>query len=308
VKVFNERGTIISPCRLSKRIMPGVVDIPQGASWTPDKDGVDRRGSTNVLTSERWTPLAFGNTQQTIMVQVERVCSQDSSQSHEPSSQIHPIPRQPVLSEAKQTSQMAFFFDATACTSCKTCQTACKSRNSLPIGILWRRVYEIAGGSWQNGNMTWNQDLFAYNLSMACNHCEKPICVEVCPTKALFKREDGIVLIDASRCIGCQYCSWVCPYDALQFNADGGYMTKCTFCVEEIDAGKPPTCVAACPMRALDYGDKQALIEKYGLQGTRGVFPLPDGSYTNPSFLIRAHRNSSRAEKEPVQITNREEV
>jgi anaerobic dimethyl sulfoxide reductase subunit A len=72
VKVFNDRGAMIIPCRLSKRLMPGVIDIPQGAWWTPDKNGIDRRGSVNILTSERWTPLAFGNAQHTIMVQVKK--------------------------------------------------------------------------------------------------------------------------------------------------------------------------------------------------------------------------------------------
>jgi anaerobic dimethyl sulfoxide reductase subunit A len=72
VKVFNRRGATVVKCRVTPRIMPGVVALPQGAWWTPDKDGVDRRGSVNVLTSERWTPLAFGNAQHTIMVQVER--------------------------------------------------------------------------------------------------------------------------------------------------------------------------------------------------------------------------------------------
>ncbi len=73
VQVYNDRGTMILPCRVTRRILPGVVDIPQGAWWTPDENGVDRRGSVNVLTSERWTPLAFGTAQHTIMVQVEKV-------------------------------------------------------------------------------------------------------------------------------------------------------------------------------------------------------------------------------------------
>lgn len=72
VRVYNDRGSIVLPCRLTERILPGVVDIPQGAWWTPDEQGVDRRGSVNVLTSERWTPLAFGTAQHTVMVQVER--------------------------------------------------------------------------------------------------------------------------------------------------------------------------------------------------------------------------------------------
>jgi anaerobic dimethyl sulfoxide reductase subunit A len=73
VKVYNERGAMVLPCRVTNRILPGVVDVPQGAWWTPDEKGVDRRGSVNVLTSERWTPLAFGTAQHTVMVQVEKV-------------------------------------------------------------------------------------------------------------------------------------------------------------------------------------------------------------------------------------------
>jgi anaerobic dimethyl sulfoxide reductase subunit A len=72
VLVYNERGKIMIPCRLTNKIMPGVVNIPQGAWWEPDKDGIDRRGNVNVLTSHKWTPLAFGNAQHTIMVEVKK--------------------------------------------------------------------------------------------------------------------------------------------------------------------------------------------------------------------------------------------
>jgi anaerobic dimethyl sulfoxide reductase subunit A len=73
VRVWNERGELVIPARVTPRILPGVVDIPQGAWWKPDANGVDHGGCVNVLTSHRWTPLAFGSTQQTIMVQVEKV-------------------------------------------------------------------------------------------------------------------------------------------------------------------------------------------------------------------------------------------
>jgi anaerobic dimethyl sulfoxide reductase subunit A len=72
VKVWNDRGATVLPCRLTQRVIPGVVDIPEGAWWAPDAAGVDRGGNINVLTSERWTPLAFGTAQHTAMVQVER--------------------------------------------------------------------------------------------------------------------------------------------------------------------------------------------------------------------------------------------
>ncbi|MDZ7741222.1 MAG: molybdopterin dinucleotide binding domain-containing protein [Bacteroidota bacterium] len=72
VKVFNDRGTIILPCRISPKIMPGVVDVPQGAWWQPDENAIDTGGCVNTLTSHRWTPYAFGNAQHTIMVEIEK--------------------------------------------------------------------------------------------------------------------------------------------------------------------------------------------------------------------------------------------
>ena len=70
VRIFNDRGTVILPCRITPRILPGVVNIPQGAWWKPDDKGNDVGGSVNTLTSERWTPYAFGNAQHTIMAEV----------------------------------------------------------------------------------------------------------------------------------------------------------------------------------------------------------------------------------------------
>ena len=103
----------------------------------------------------------------------------------------------------------------------------------------------MTGGDWQRRGPAWLSSVFAYNVSLACNHCEEPICVEICPTQALGKRADGIVSIDADRCIGCKYCSWASPYGALQYDVEAGRMTKCTFCAEDLDAGLPPSCVAA---------------------------------------------------------------
>ena len=73
MKVYNERGATVVPCRVTNRIMPGVIDLPQGAWWSPDENGIDQNGCVNVLTSERWTPLAFGTAQHTAMAQVEKV-------------------------------------------------------------------------------------------------------------------------------------------------------------------------------------------------------------------------------------------
>lgn len=144
----------------------------------------------------------------------------------------------------------AFYLDSRFCSGCKACQVACKDHNNLPVGILWRRVYEIAGGEWHKQGSAWEHNVYAYNLSIACNHCARPICVEVCPASAISVRTDGIVSLSSDLCIGCQYCSWACPYSAPQFDAAAGRMTKCNFCKDNIDAGIPPACVSACPLRA----------------------------------------------------------
>ncbi len=201
--------------------------------------------------------------------------------------------------------QMTFSFDATACSGCRCCQIACKDRNDLETGRLWRRVYEVAGGSWKKQDQAWQNDVFISSLSIACNHCDRPICAECCPTAAITKRRDGVVLLDEGTCVGCGYCGWGCPYDAPQYQADAGHMSKCSFCVEDLDAGLEPACVAACPVRALDCGFHFELVAKPGFSGDTtaiGINPLPDPELTRPALLLRAHRNAARGEREPIEV------
>jgi anaerobic dimethyl sulfoxide reductase subunit B (iron-sulfur subunit) len=202
--------------------------------------------------------------------------------------------------------QYAFYFDSSACSGCKACQVACKDKHGLEVGRLWRRVYEISGGEWTQDGLAWQQGVFAYYLSIACNHCEKPVCAEVCPTKAIYKREDGIVLIDESRCLGCRYCSWACPYGAMQYNPTKGIMTKCTFCVEEVDAGLPPACVTACPMRALDYGERSELEARHG--PLEAIYPLPKKNLTEPALAVKPHKDAQQTGEGGGRLSNREEV
>jgi anaerobic dimethyl sulfoxide reductase subunit B (iron-sulfur subunit) len=204
------------------------------------------------------------------------------------------------------TNHYAFYFDSTACSGCKACQVACKDKHGLEVGRLWRRVYEVSGGDWLSVGEAWIHNIFAYNVSSSCNHCERAICMEVCPTRAIQKREDGIVLIDEKRCVGCEYCSWACPYDALQYDMNTGRMSKCTLCYDEVDIGKAPACVSACPLRVLDFGNLHELKEKYGV--STSIFPLPDPALTDPSLVITPHKDARRATTEPAQISNLEEV
>jgi anaerobic dimethyl sulfoxide reductase subunit B (iron-sulfur subunit) len=202
--------------------------------------------------------------------------------------------------------QLAFYFDSTACSGCKACQVACKDKHDLQVGSLWRRVYEVVGGEWLPDGSAWITNVFAYNLSVSCNHCEVPICMEVCPSSAISKRGDGIVLINEDVCVGCGYCRWACPYNAPTLDLTKGKMTKCTFCADELDLGNDPACVSACPMRVLDYGGLDELMEKYGK--VRGVYPLPGADITEPGLVLTPHRDARLPGSQELAIGNKEEL
>ena len=202
--------------------------------------------------------------------------------------------------------QLAFYFDASACSGCKTCQVACKDKHDAPLGIRWRRVYEVCGGGWKQEGKAWVHQLHAYHVSVACNHCMEPICLTSCPNKAIIKNGRGVVLIDYDRCMGCRYCEWSCPYGALQFDAHKGVMTKCSFCADYLEEGKQPSCVSACPMRVLDYGELEVLEARYG-KGKED-FPLPQKTYTKPALVINPHPGSGKARPDQLFIANEEEV
>jgi DMSO reductase anchor subunit/ferredoxin len=124
---------------------------------------------------------------------------------------------------------------------------------------------------------------------MACNHCDRPACLEGCPASAYTRDAfTGAVLLDDSQCIGCRYCSWMCPYDAPRFDKSRGVMAKCTFCHSRLLEGRAPACAAACPTGALAVEDRRELpepvfpgIPQRGLgPGLRIVGPLPPVPHT----------------------------
>jgi anaerobic dimethyl sulfoxide reductase subunit B (iron-sulfur subunit) len=187
--------------------------------------------------------------------------------------------------------QLGFYINSSACTNCRACAIACKDKNNLPVGINFRRVVLYGGGSWlyQGGYMQ-PVNVFNYSLSLGCNHCQDPACLASCPTGAISKRADGIVVIDKEKCVGCRYCEWACPYGTPQFDAITGTMSKCDFCQDLLAKGENPACVDACPMRALEFGELSELQAKYG---TAAAFePLPSDAITHPSIVITPHRHA----------------
>lgn len=160
--------------------------------------------------------------------------------------------------------------DPQRCMGCNACTIICKQRNGTPPGDFWTRVYVQEVGTYPTARIEYQPTL--------CMHCANPPCVEVCPTGASYQREDGIVLIDQYKCIGCRYCMIACPYSARFFDYDknegyypekgltayegaqregriNGTVSKCTMCVDRIDEGGIPACVEICPTHARIFGD-----------------------------------------------------
>ncbi|CDX01473.1 Anaerobic dimethyl sulfoxide reductase chain B [bioreactor metagenome] len=183
--------------------------------------------------------------------------------------------------------QYGFYVDQHNCIGCFTCQIACKDKNDLADGLRWRKVHEFTGGSCIEENGVFKSNVFAYWLSLGCNHCEHPKCAENCPTGAMYKREeDGIVLVDQDKCIGCGYCTWSCPYEVPQ--VAGKTASKCNFCIDLQKEGKNPACVDACIMRVLKFGPLDELRAEYGeIAQVKG---LPSADITKPSLVITPHK------------------
>jgi len=140
--------------------------------------------------------------------------------------------------------QYRFHFDMSKCIGCKCCEVACAEQNNLPPDISWRRVGEVEGGSYPN--------VQRLHMSMGCNHCLEPACLEGCPVDAFDKdKATGLVLHSAEMCIGCGYCEWNCPYGVPVFNEERGVVGKCDMCHGRILQGLEPACVNACPEQAI---------------------------------------------------------
>ncbi|MEL7563821.1 MAG: 4Fe-4S dicluster domain-containing protein [Dehalobacterium sp.] len=144
--------------------------------------------------------------------------------------------------------------DLRRCFGCQTCVVGCIVWNSIPDGIKWSHV-DTAGSKIEHQPMGTFPNVNMSFLPHLCNHCEDPACVRNCPTKAMHKREDGIVLVDQTKCVGCGYCSWSCPYGTPILDPVKKVMSKCTLCAERIGHSEVPFCVANCPGKARIFGD-----------------------------------------------------
>ena len=189
-------------------------------------------------------------------------------------------------SNPNRYKQHGFHFNADNCIACHACESACSEKNQLPPHLAFRKVGYVEGGSWP--------DVVRVNVSMACNHCEDPVCLKACPTRAYTKyAEYGAVIQDPDICFGCGYCTWVCPYNAPQLDPVNGQVEKCNMCVDRLEQNLKPACVAACLGNALEFGvieDLPAGREQVKLS----VPGFPDPSISRPNIRFEQKRSLPR--------------
>lgn len=175
--------------------------------------------------------------------------------------------------------QHGFYFNADNCISCHACESACSEKNDLPPHLAYRAVGYVEGGSYPSYTRL--------NISMACNHCDNPVCLKGCPTRAYTKfAEYGAVLQDPDICFGCGYCTWVCPYNAPQLDMTKGHVHKCNMCVDRLEQGLKPACASACLAGALDFGITETTPEnREQLKVQIPGFPTPE--ITNPNIRFQ---------------------
>jgi len=151
------------------------------------------------------------------------------------------------VKEGGEKLRYGFVIDQRVCIGCHACTVACKTEHRVPLGVNRTWVKYVEKGEWPN-----TRRFFSV---LRCNHCTDAPCVRICPTSALFERDDGIVDFDSSRCIGCKSCMQACPYDALYIDPDDHTAAKCNYCAHRVDVGLEPACVVVCPEQAIVAGD-----------------------------------------------------
>ena len=215
-----------------------------------------------------------------------------------------------VSDNPNRYKQHGFHFTADNCIGCHACEAACSEKNDNPAHIAFRSVGYVEGGTYPAFKRL--------NISMACNHCDDPVCLKGCPTRAYTKfAEYGAVLQDSDICFGCGYCTWVCPYNAPQLDPVKGQVSKCNMCVDRLEVGLKPACVSACLGNALNFGvientpenREQAKIEIPGFPRTDITHPnirfqqtkgLPNEMTRTDSMAVKYHKDTKTGKYEPV--------
>lgn len=174
---------------------------------------------------------------------------------------------------SNNTVAKAVLLDTSKCVGCLDCVTACQKWNKLTPEL---NPQDFSPVSWtlvkSRPKTTGNENDFLYS-KWQCMHCVQPTCTAVCPVGALSKTEDGPVLYDKTRCIGCEYCVTACPFHAPRFdNGENRVVDKCTMCADRLANGLEPACVEICKYHALAFGRRDAIIAKANEAESQGAY------------------------------------
>lgn len=159
----------------------------------------------------------------------------------------HTAEKGPSAEKTSEPVRYAMVVDLRKCTGCQTCAIACKMENSVPLGVWRIWVNEQEKGDYPHVTKGF--------VPLLCNNCENPHCVTVCPVKATYKRDDGIVEINPHLCVGCKICMLACPYQMRYLHPYKKMADKCDWCAHRVESGLAPACAAACPTEALIFGN-----------------------------------------------------
>ena len=173
----------------------------------------------------------------------------------------------------------ALVIDLDKCMGCKGCSVSCKNEHELPPGVNFSWVY-------QEGPIGTYPKLQMYYLPRTCMQCSEPACADVCPTKATYITDEGVVMIDEDRCFGCQYCIWACPYESRFFDPKKRIVQKCNMCIHLTAMGQDPNCVHNCPAKARVFGDINdpgSPASKLLAQNSDRIFRIREDLETEPN-------------------------
>ena len=143
-------------------------------------------------------------------------------------------------------ARYAMSIDQQLCVTCNACVLACKNENQVPDGMSRCWTAQVQTGRFPH--------LSLETRSERCNHCSNSPCVSACPTRASHHTDDGIVLVDKDKCVGCKACILACPYEVRYVHPEG-HVEKCTFCAHRAGTDEDPACATVCPTGAITFGD-----------------------------------------------------
>lgn len=177
--------------------------------------------------------------------------------------------------------QLGFLVHVEKCLGCRSCEFSCKNTHGHEDSFR-RKIHSIESESDKNRHIF-------HHFSMACNHCENPACMAICPESCIKKKPNGIVIVEKEKCNGCGICVSACPFNAIKINPFTRKADKCDMCYDRQRLGKSPTCISSCPVKAIEIID---VLDKKNSHYDKEVYGLHLKKMTNPSIRFNKKKET----------------